>query len=104
MDLSRLQLLNDYLFIGIAVALTYLVAVLVITRLIQVIKQYRGRRRGDGRPGEMVHQALKVTGRLWDRYRTATLLFAISLLLLLNFGRMDIFAQRSDLLMCSPPG
>ena len=48
------------------------------------------------RPGEVVHQALKLAGRRWDRYRTAALLFLVSLALLITLGRNDWWPVYAD--------
>ena len=90
--------MNDYLLLAIAVSLAYLSSVWLLSQLFSLIKKYRGSRSSDCRPGEMVHQGLKVTGRLWDQYRTAALLFGVTFTLLMYFGRPDIFSQRSGVL------
>ncbi|MGI9290823.1 MAG: hypothetical protein ACR2QG_06065 [Gammaproteobacteria bacterium] len=100
MDLSRLQILNDYLLIATAVALSYLVTAWLIIRFVRLIRQYRRNRSVDCRPGELVHQGLKVTGRLWELYRTAFLLFAVTFIVLMYFGRLDIFSERPLFLNC----
>ena len=64
----------------------------------QTFVKFRGGRSHNCRPGELVHQALKVSGRLWDHYRTAALLFGVSILLLLNFGALGHWSPQSTVL------
>jgi hypothetical protein len=87
MEVSLFQSYNEFALIAVAVAAAYLGAVWLITMAVGLIVRFRGSRHTSCRPGEMVHQALKVSGRLWDHYRTAALLLGVSFLLLVNFGR-----------------
>jgi hypothetical protein len=87
MDVSRLQSLNEFAFIAIAVAAAYLGTIWFVTLLARLTERFRTSRHTSCRPGELIHQALKVSGRIWDHYRTAALLFGVSFVLLVNFGR-----------------
>ncbi len=87
MELSLSQIYNEFAVISLAVAAAYLGAIWLIMLSGRLIVRFRPSPPASCRPGEMVHQALKVSGRLWDHYRTAALLFGVSFLLLVNFGR-----------------
>jgi hypothetical protein len=87
MEVSLFQSYNEFALIALAVAAAYLGAVWLIMVTVGLIVRFRGSRPTSCRPGELVHQALKVSGRLWDHYRTAALLLGVSFLLLVNFGR-----------------
>lgn len=93
-----LPLLTSSLFFT-AVALTVSLSYLAIAALVAAAKAFlagfRRVRPVSRRPGEIVHQALKITGRRWDQYRTAALLFVASILLLMIFGRRDWWADMS---------
>lgn len=111
MEVSAFQAWNEFAFISLAVAAGYLGAVWVTTFTVRMAIRFRRDRPSACRPGEMVHQALKVSGRLWDHYRTAALLFGVSFLLLVNFGRYGWWEPKSAfinvlILLCllPPPG
>jgi hypothetical protein len=87
METSAFQAYNEFLIIAMGVAVGYLGSVWIIMLAGRLVVRLRGSRPAACRPGELVHQALKVSGRLWDHYRTAALLFGVSFLLLVNFGR-----------------
>lgn len=87
MDASLLQACNEFAAIALGVALAYLLLIGLALKLAHVFRRFARKHRPGTRPGEDVHQALKLTGRLWDHCRTAALLFLVSFLLLLNFGR-----------------
>jgi len=95
MDVSLLQAHNEFSAIALAVALIYLSLIWLIAELGNVLRRFTRPRRPGARPGEDVHQALKLTGRLWDHYRTAALLFAVAFVLLTNFGRYGWWAPLS---------
>ena len=94
MEVSALQAYNEFAFIALGVAAGYLGAVWIITLAARTVVRLRGVKPASSRPGELVHQALRVSGRLWEHYRTAALLFGVSFLLLVNFGRQGC-CQRS---------
>jgi len=87
MDISSLQALNEFAAIALMVALAYLLLIALVVKLEHMLRRFVRPRRPSARPGEDVHQALKLTGRWWDHCRTATLLFLVSFILLVNFGR-----------------
>ena len=87
MDIHLLQACNEFAAIAFMVAIMYLLFIGLLLRLGHMAQRFAKRRRPGVRPGENVHQALKLTGRLWDHCRTASLLFLVSFILLLNFGR-----------------
>ena len=87
-----------YIFF-IAVALTVSLSYLTISSLVAathgLVARFGRARPISRRPGEVVHQALKITGRRWDQYHTAGLLFLASILPLLVLGRRDWWANMS---------
>jgi hypothetical protein len=88
MNISLHQAYNEFVTIALAVAAGYLGLIWVMTFAGNALLRFRkSKKRSSCRPGELVHQALKITGRAWDHYRTAALLFGVSFLLLVNFGR-----------------
>ena len=95
MDISRLQVLNEFAFIAIVVAAAYLGTIWFVSLLVRLTERFRAARHTTCRPGELIHQALKVSGRIWDHWRTAALLFGVSFLLLFNFGRQGWIEQQS---------
>jgi len=90
MVISLSQTYTEYAVISLAAAAAYLGAVWLIMMTGRVAVRFRPSPATSCRPGEMVHQALKVSGRLWDHYRTAVLLFGVSFLVLMNFGRQGM--------------
>jgi hypothetical protein len=95
MEASLFQSYNEFAFIALAVAAAYLGAVWLVMTGVRLVFHFRASRPTSCRPGEMVHQALKVSGRLWDHYRTAALLLCVSFLLLVNFGRYGWWEPKS---------
>ena len=95
MDWSIFLALIAFTAVAFSVAASYL----LLSRLADVIGslllRFRRSRSVSCRPGEVVHQALKITGRRWDQYRTAALLFCVSLALLLGFGRYGWWPDQS---------
>jgi hypothetical protein len=87
MDTSPLQTFNEFAAIALTVALAYLLLIALVVQLGHMVRRFARPLRPSARPGEDVHQALKLTGRLWEHCRTATLLFLVSFVLLVNFGR-----------------
>lgn len=87
LDLSVFPALIVFSAVALVVAAAYLVLTWLSGLLARLAKIFRCSPPVSCRPGEVVHQALKITGRRWDRYRTAALLFCVSLALLLSFGR-----------------
>lgn len=94
MEISALQVWNEFALVALAVALGYLVVVWLVMNGLRLIMRSRSSGLSVCRPGEIVHQALKVSGRHWDHYRTAALMFSVSLLLLMNFGRYGLWAPK----------
>ena len=95
MEVSLFQSFNEFAVIALAVAAAYLGTVWLIMTAARLAARFRGFRPTSCRPGELVHQALKVSGRLWDHYRTAFLLLCVSFLLLVNFGRYGWWEPKS---------
>ena len=87
MDLSLLPALTAFTSLAFAVAVTYLLLAGFTNIGGNLFRRFRPARPVSCRPGEVVHHALKITGSQWDQYRTAALLFCVSLFLLLAFGR-----------------
>lgn len=87
MDLSLLPALTAFTSLAFAVAATYLLLAGFANIVGILFRHFRPPRSVSCRPGEVVHHALKISGRQWDHYRTAALLFCVSLILLLGFGR-----------------
>jgi hypothetical protein len=86
MEVSPLQVFNEFITISLCIAAAYLAAAFLSLVAVRLALRFRGSPTTVCRPGEYVHQALKVSGRLWDYYRTAALLFSVSMLILFNFG------------------
>lgn len=84
----------EFVAISAAVPAAYLTAVWVITGTMRLIGRFRPPVPESPRPGEMIHQALKVSGRALDHGRTAALLFGVSVFLLFNFGRTGWWAPQ----------
>jgi hypothetical protein len=97
-DQSLFQAYIEFSFISLAVAVGYLGAAWLTRRVVHLFERYRRPKTTISRPGEMVHQAMKVSGRLWDYFRTGVLLFCVSLLLLVNFGRYGLLTPHSDVI------
>jgi hypothetical protein len=98
MESHDFQAYIEFAAISVAVAAGYLAAVRLVMGLAKLAGRFRDPRPAGSRPGEMVHQALKVSGRALDHYRTAGLLFGVSLLLLANFGRSGLWPPQSNLI------
>jgi hypothetical protein len=97
-DHAFFQPYTEFAFISLAVAVGYLGAAWLTRQVVHLFERYRRPKATITRPGEMVHQAMKVSGRLWDYFRTAVLLFCISFLLLVNFGRYDLLPPNSNVI------
>jgi hypothetical protein len=87
MDWSLFPALIAFTTVSLAVGAAYLLLSWLANMLGGLLRRFRPARPVSCRPGEVVHQALKVTGRRWDQFRTAALLFCVSLAILLGFGR-----------------
>lgn len=93
MDWSFLPALTAFTAVALAVGTSYLLLSWLANAMGTWLRRFRRARPVSCRPGEVVHQALKITGQRWDQYRTATLLFSVSLILLLIFGRHGWWAD-----------
>ena len=87
MNINLFQAYNEFATISLCVAAGYLGIIYLTKLLIDLAMRFRETNPALCRPGEIIHQGLKVTGRLWDHFRTAALLFGVSFLLMMNFGR-----------------
>jgi hypothetical protein len=87
MNITLFQAYNEFATISLCVAAAYLGLIYLTRLLADLAMRLREKHPAICRPGEIIHQGLKVTGRLWDHFRTAALLFGVSFLLLMNFGR-----------------
>lgn len=95
MDLS---LISSYIFfaaVAMSVSVSYLAIALVAQATRSLVGHFRHAQPVSRRPGEIIHQALKITGRRSDQYWTAALLFVASILLLALFGRRDWWTNMS---------
>jgi len=95
MDLSSLPSYIFFTAVALTVSVSYLALAAVVVATQGLVGHFRHARPISRRPGEIVHQALKITGRRWDQYQTAALLFVASILLLLIFGRYEWWANMS---------
>ncbi len=95
MQAPAFQSYVEFAAISAAVPAVYLAAVWLVTAAVRLIGRFRPPVPVSPRPGEMIHQALKVSGRALDHGRTAALLFGVSYLLLVNFGRTGWWAPQS---------
>jgi len=87
--------------ISLAVAAGYMGAIWLVTAGTRFAGRFRRSRPASARPGELVHQALKVSGRALDHFRTSALLFGVSFLLLVNFGRAGLWPPQTTLINTS---
>jgi len=95
MDWSILLALIAFTTVAFLVTVSYLLLSRLADVIASLLLRFRRSRPVSCRPGEVVHQALKITGRRWDQYRTAALLFCVSLALLLGFGRYGWWPEQS---------
>lgn len=95
MSWSSLPVYIFFTAVALSVAATYLAIASLMAVAREFSRRFRPARPMSRRPGEVVHQALKITGQRWLRYRTAAILFLSSMLLLLLFGRHDWWANMS---------
>ncbi|MFQ5634275.1 MAG: hypothetical protein ACE5G3_02955, partial [Gammaproteobacteria bacterium] len=76
-----------------SIALAFATAYLLLSRLVVaangLMRRFRPARPSSCRPGEVIHQALKITGRRSDQFRTAAVVFGVAMLILTVFGRRD---------------
>lgn len=89
MDLPFLPAYAVFTSISLAVAAAYLLLSWLAMLANIVLRRFRPPRPSSCRPGEVIHQALKITGRRSDQYRTAVLVFGVAMLMLMAFGRLD---------------
>ena len=75
--------------LSLAVALSYLTLCSFATLASRVVQHFRPARPDSCRPGEIVHQALRITGRRAEQLRAAVLVFAVAMIMLTGFGRLD---------------
>jgi hypothetical protein len=88
MDYSFLPAYAVFSSIALAVALAYLSLCSLAMLTSRVVQHFRPARPASCRPGEIIHQALRITGRRAEQFRTATLVFAVAMLMLTAFGRL----------------
>ena len=94
MDWSILLALIAFTAVAFLVGASYLLLSRSLDMAGSLLQRFRHSRPVSCRPGEVVHQALKITGRRLEQYRTAALLFCVSLALLLGFGRHGWWPDR----------
>jgi hypothetical protein len=95
MDLLFLTTSLFFTAVALSVSVSYLAITAVVVMAQGIVSRLRHARPVSRRPGEVVHQALRITGRRWDQYRTAALLFVASSLLLVIFGRRNWWTDMS---------
>jgi hypothetical protein len=95
MNWSLLPTLIVFTAVALSVGAVYLLLSWLANALGRLLRRFRPVRPVSCRPGEVVHQALKMTGRRWDQLRTAALLFCVSLALLVGFGRTGWWPELS---------
>lgn len=95
MDWSLLPALIAFTAVALAIGMFYLLLSRLVDATVRLLQRFRRSRPVSCRPGEVVHQALKITGRRWDQYRTAVLLFCVSLTLLVGLGRYGWWPEQS---------
>ena len=88
MDYSFLPAYAVFSSIALAVALSYLLLCSLAMVASRVVQHFRPVRPASCRPGEIIHQALRITGRRAEQFRTAALVFAVAMLMLTAFGRL----------------
>jgi hypothetical protein len=87
MNTTLIQGCKEFATISLCIAAASLGPICLTKLLADVAMRFREKHPAICRSGEIIHQGLKVTGRLWDHFRTAGLLFSVSCLLFVNFGR-----------------
>lgn len=88
MELPWLPAYTVFTSISLAVAAAYLLLCWIALHAGGVARRFRPMKTASCRPGEVIHQALKITGRRLDQFRTAALVFAVAMLMLTLFGRI----------------
>jgi len=88
MDYSFLPAYAVFSSIALAVALAYLLLCSLAMLTSRIVRHFRPVRPASCRPGEIIHQALRITGRRAEQFRTAALVFAVAMLMLTAFGRL----------------
>jgi hypothetical protein len=89
MDQSLLAAYAVFTSVALAVAGIYLALCWALIAANGLLRRFRPARPSSCRPGEVIHQGLKITGRRSDQFRTAALLFGVSMLMLTLFGRLN---------------
>lgn len=74
--------------IALTVAAAYLALCWIVVEASGLMRRFRPPRPSSCRPGEVIHQALKITGRRSDQFRTSALVFGVAMLMLTAFGRI----------------
>lgn len=95
MDFSGLSTSIVFSAVALGVSATYLLLASLAVVVREFVLRFRGVQSISRRPGEVVHQVLKITGRRWDQYRTAALLFFVTLAILQSLGRRGWWADLS---------
>lgn len=88
MDSSFLPAYSVFTSVSLAVAGVYLLLCWCVVLANGMMRRFRPPRPSSCRPGEVIHQALKITGRRSDQFRTAALVFGVAMLMLTAFGRI----------------
>lgn len=81
--------------IALATAVVYLLLCWAVVLANTLMRRFRPMRPASCRPGEVIHQALKITGRRSDQFRTAALVFGVAMLMLTAFGRLGWWPDAS---------
>jgi len=88
MDYPFLPAYAVFSSIALAVAVSYLLLCSFAMLVSRLVQHFRPLRPASCRPGEIIHQALRITGRRAEQFRTAALVFAVAMLMLTAFGRL----------------
>ncbi len=88
MDLPFLPAYAVFTAISVLAATAYLALCRVGITASALLRRFRPARASSCRPGEVIHQALKLTGRRLEQFRTSALVFCVSMLVLTLFGRL----------------
>jgi hypothetical protein len=89
MTLSLLPAYAVFASISVAAAVCYLLLCRTVVLVNRLLQRLRPPPPSICRPGEMIHQALRITGHRSEQYRTAALVFGVAMLMLTAFGRLD---------------
>lgn len=88
MELPFLPAYAVFTSISVLAAAAYLALCWVAIAANGLLRRFRPPPPSSCRPGEVIHQALKITGRRLDQFRTAALVFGVAMLMLTLFGRL----------------